>query len=187
MIKKAVAVNPDGKISMVFIGASDELIKDNTSVDDIVLFVDPPEDRSNYWDFGTRSWVNTGPSPTNHHVFNYSTKVWEDSWLIDDYLKQVLTKVKANADKATYGGFIYKGKTIQSDLRSQSVIQSIIVDGTIDWITADNSVLNLSKDEFEELRIQLSVHLQTVRAHYNDLKNNLLTYTLDQLKDLINV
>lgn len=186
MIKKAVAVNSDGKISMVFTGASDELIKDNTSTDDTVLFVEPPEDRSDYWSFVHNSWISTGYQPTDHHMFNYSTKVWEDFWTTNDYLNQVLVKIKVDADNATYGGFSYKGKTIQSDLRSQSVIQSIIVDGTIDWITADNSVLKLSKDEFDELRIQLSVHLQTVRAHYNDLKNNLHNYTVEQLKDLLN-
>ena len=185
MIKAAVSVNPEGKISKVFLGASEELIEANTSVDDVVLFIDPPEDRSDYWDFDSESWIGIGTAPTDHHSFNYSSKVWEDFWALEGYLEQALAKAKLDADKATYSGFSYKGRTIQSDLKSQSAIQSIVVEDTIDWITEDNSTLTLSKEEFDELKLQLSLHLQTVRAHYNELKYSLPTYTLDQLKDFI--
>ena len=176
-------VDADGKL-VTEISGTHEFVYANIQSGQFAILENKPTTLS-YWDFALSNWVALPPKPADNYIFNYSSKVWEDFWALEGYLEQALAKAKLDADKATYSGFSYRGRTIQSDLKSQSVIQSIVVEDTIDWITEDNSTLTLSKEGFDELKLQLSLHLQTVRAHYNELKYSLPTYTLDQLKDFI--
>lgn len=186
MMKSAVAVNNDGMIVKVFSWASEELIADNVTPDDTVLYVDAPTDRSSYWDFSSEAWINLTAKPSFHHNFDYGTKTWNDTWAYDDYLAQALRKAKSDADSVRLGGFLFSGKLIQSDNKSQMSIGSMLVTDSIDWITADNSIITLSAEGFTELKRALSDHIQTTRSTYNELKRALPSYTITQLKEYIN-
>lgn len=186
MTKSAVAVDQYGRITKVFVWASDELIAANTRTDDIVLDVEPPQDRTSYWDFVLETWCAVGIPPSAHYTFDYIEKLWKDTWIYDDYMKAALRKAKIDEVKTSTGGFTFNNKLIQSDNRSQMTISSMIVTDGIEWITADNSLITLTAIEFNEMKKALSTHLQTTRAVYNELKNNLTMYTLEQLKEYIN-
>ncbi len=163
MMKSAVAVDQYGKITKVFVWASDELISANVHADDIVLFVDPPEDRSSYWDFANESWKSIGTAPSPHHTFDYTTKQWIDPRTIDEIKAQRWAEIKSQRDQIEFGGFEFEGNIYDSNQVSQGRIlgaASTGVDQT--WTLADNTKAELSASQLQQLYAALQAHIASV-------------------------
>lgn len=104
-----------------------------------------------------------------------------------NYSKHVIIDLKQYYTSIELGGFLFMGKIIQSDVLSQQRIQSAIVDGSIDWIAADNSILSLSEEQFSELKKALSDHIKSVRSMYNAKKQRILNATSkSEIEEILN-
>lgn len=183
-----VFLESSGKVSSTILGSAEML---NLNTKDDAVYVDLSEDQrvqtSDYWDEKDKKIVSIGNAPSTYQTFNYVNKQWEDNRDLKALQEIFLTKLKVEYQNKELGGFEFMGKVIQSNLISQQRIQSIIVEESIDWITADNSTLTLTSDQFGQMKISLSIHLQKVRADYNKAKENVLNMTLEQLKEIENV
>ena len=160
MMKSAVAVDQYGKITKVFVWASDELISANVHADDIVLFIDPPEDRSSYWDFANESWKSIGTAPSPHHTFDYTTKQWIDTHTIEDIKAQKWTEIKSERDSLEFGGFEFDGSIYDSDQVSQGRIMGAASAGVDQvWTLANNTTVELSASQLQQLYVALQAHI----------------------------
>lgn len=136
---------------------------------------------SDYWD--GNEFVSIGIAPSSHHFFSYKEKKWIDLWDLKRYQSEALSVQKAIYSNREFE-FEFMGKKIQSDLASQQRIQSVVVENSIDWITADNTILTLTRVQFDEMKLALSAHLQKMRNSYNNMKAKILNSSIDELRDL---
>lgn len=96
--------------------------------------------------------------PTQHHVFNYTTKQWEDPRTLSDFKLEKQAHLKKQRDEAEFGPFTYNGMTFDGDLDAQrrlsvlvSAAKSAIAAGytfTKEFTLADNSVVQLTAEDF---------------------------------------
>lgn len=105
-----------------------------------------------------------------HHAYNFLDNSWFDVRDLQRYKKNALQQLKAKAIEKENGGFIFKGMMIESDSLSIQRMSCVIVTDTIEWITALNTTLLLSKDEFASMQLALSNHVRNVRDRYRNAK-----------------
>lgn len=98
------------------------------------------------------------PQPSRSHVFNYTTKQWEDPRTLDDFKAEKYAAIKKSRDATEFSSFIYNGMTFDGDVDAQrrlsgvvSAAKSAIAAGhpfTKDFTLADNSVVQLTAEDF---------------------------------------
>lgn len=111
------------------------------------------------------------PKPSFCHVFNYSSKQWEDPRTLQDFKAEQWTQIKQSRAQAEYAGFAWDGSTFDSDATSQNRItgavtlaQSAIGSGApfeINWILANNAVRTLNAHDMCAVGAALGAHVQT--------------------------
>jgi hypothetical protein len=140
----------------------------------LVLRQEPP--KNSYWDFATESWVGAPPKPSEHHVFNYTTKQWEDPRTLADLKAAQWDMIKRSRSQAEYAGFSWDGSVFDSDAISQQRISGAVTlaqmspDFVIDWTLADNSVRALIRAEMVAVGIALGMHVQMQFAKAQGLR-----------------
>ena len=106
------------------------------------------------------------PKPGSSHVFNYSTKQWEDPRTLADLKAAQWAQVKQARSQAEYAGFTWDGSVFDSDAISQQRISGAVTlaqmspDFVIDWTLADNRVRTLVRAEMVAVGIALGMHVQ---------------------------
>lgn len=124
-----------------------------------VTVLAPPR-TTDYWN-GT-NWVAIGPAPDWYFAFNYDTKSWEDTRDLEEVKREKKEAIKMARNQREFGGFMFRGKKFDSDMTSQGrLIASYILKQTIDWTLADDTVMTLKPEDFEELLGTLAMHVQT--------------------------
>jgi hypothetical protein len=107
------------------------------------------------------------PQPSEHHVFNYATKQWEDPRTLADLKAAQWSLIKSARSQAEYAGFTWDGSTFDSDTLSQNRITGAVTLAqlspgfTINWTLADNSTRTLNQADMIAVGVALGQHVQT--------------------------
>ena len=110
--------------------------------------------------------------PSINHIFNYTTKQWEDPRTLQDYKNQKWEEIKQARSTTEYAGFNWDGSTFDSDAESQTRINGAVTLAliakqaaqpyTVIWTLKDNTLRALSADDMIAVGLALGNHVQTV-------------------------
>ena len=159
---KRVLLNDDASIRSVLEGTQ-ELISLNTPKD--AKFVDDIEyiSSTDYFDSATSTFVSIGESPSQHHTFDYTTKQWIDPRSLDEIKAQKWDEIKYERNLIEFGGFEFDGGIYDSDQVSQSRVMGAAVAGVDQiWTLADNTTIDLSASQLQQLYATLQAHIASV-------------------------
>jgi hypothetical protein len=121
-----------------------------------------------YCDNGASAPIPPQPSP--HHVFNYTTKQWEDPRTLAALKAAQWTAIKQARSAAEYAGFTWDGSTFDSDAISQNRITGAVALAqmsstfSIGWVLADNTVRTLSQSDMLQVGAALGAHVAAIFA-----------------------
>ena len=159
---KRVLLNDDASILSVLEG-NQELIRLNTPKD--AKFADGIEHVSNtdYFDSEANKFVSISEPPSPHHTFDYTTKQWIDPRSLDEIKAQRWDEIKSQRDRLEFGGFEFDGGIYDSDQVSQSRVMGAAVAGVDQvWTLADNTTVELSASQLQQLYAALQAHIASV-------------------------
>lgn len=140
------------------ISAPDDVVEMNTPVD--CLAVEDPPDPNMYYQDG---WVALPTQPSPYHIFDYDLKDWIDPRTLDEIKAQKWAEIKAMRDRLEFGGFKFEGGIYDSDQVSQGRIMVAAVAGVDQtWTLADNSTVDLSASQLQQLYAALQAHIASV-------------------------
>lgn len=162
-MKVRVLLNTDDSIKSILAGAP-SLVDLNTP--DQAYFVDDPDhiiDRTDYFDSNIHAFVSIGDAPTDNHKFDYTTKQWLDTRTLDDLKAQKWSEIKSQRDQLEFGSFNFDGNIYDSDQVSQSRIIGAAIAGVDQvWTLADNTTVELSASQLQQLYATLQAHIASV-------------------------
>lgn len=159
MIQYLIA--PNGQFIQKLEGTAQEILSMIPEGHDTTIL--PPPRTTDYWN-GT-TWVHIGPQPAWYMQFNYDTKQWEDSRNIEEVRRQKWEEVKLARNQFEFGGFIHEGMHFDSDQISQGRILAAVLFGeSAEWTLADDTVVELNKEQITALGQALQQHVQTAHA-----------------------
>ena len=105
------------------------------------------------------------PQPSEHHVFDWVTKQWEDPRTLQDFKEAQWTLIKQARSNAEYAGFTWDGSTFDSDAISQQRITGAVAlaqmsnEFTIGWVLANNQVRTLNSLDMMQVGAALGQHV----------------------------
>lgn len=117
--------------------------------------------------------------PNSYSLFNWTTKQWEDPRTLADIKAQQWKTIKQARTAAEYAGFTWDSSTFDSDALSQQRITGAVtlaqmsVDFTINWTLADNTVRTLNQMEMISVGAALGIHVATIFAHGQALREQI--------------
>ena len=159
-----VLIEDSGKILGSITGPM-ELVELNTPPN--VQYIDIEGDvnisEGAYWDFEQKAFVDIGFHSNQAYVFDCVTKQWIDPRTLDEIKAQKWTEIKSQRDRLEFGGFAFEGNIYDSNQVSQGRIMgaaSAGVDQT--WTLADNTTVELSASQLQQLYAALQVHIASV-------------------------
>ena len=159
---KRVFLNDDSSILSVLEG-NQELVSLNTPSD--AKFVDDVDYvlSTDYFDAEFKKFVSIGAPPTHNHIFDYHAKQWIDPRSLDDIKAQKWAEIKSERDSLEFGGFEFDGGIYDSDQVSQSRVMGAAVAGVDQvWTLADNTTVELSASQLQQLYAALQAHIASV-------------------------
>lgn len=122
-----------------------------------------------YFDGSAVTPIPAKPSP--YHVFNYTTKQWEDPRTLADLKAAQWNLIKQARSQAEYAGFAWDGSTFDSDALSQNRITGAVTLAmlsptfTINWILADNTTRLLDQAGMAQVGAALGAHVAAQFEH----------------------
>lgn len=129
---------------------------------DCIAVDDPPNEDMYYTE---RGWVCIPPSPGGGFIFDYTTKQWIDPRTLDEIKTQKWAEIKAERDQLEFGGFEFDSNIYDSDQVSQGRIMGAAVAGVDQvWTLADNTTVELSASQLQQLYQALQLHIAEVHA-----------------------
>lgn len=153
-----VIVSKSGEI-IKSINAPDDVIALNTP-DGCIALPDPPR-MSMY--YSNDVWLDLPGSPSPHHVFDYEIKDWIDPRTLGEIKTQKWVEIKALRDQIEFGGFEFEGNLYDSDPVSQGRVMSAAIAGVDQvWTLADNSTVELTATQLQQLYVALQTHIADV-------------------------
>lgn len=140
------------------ISSNDETVELNTPKGGLAV-EDPPEPNMYYQD----GWVAMPTQPSPYHIFNYDLKDWIDPRSLDEIKAQKWAKIKSQRDQLEFGGFEFEDGIYDSDQVSQGRIMGAAAAGLDQvWTLADNSTVELTAMQLQQLYAALQVHIASV-------------------------
>lgn len=129
---------------------------------DLIAHNEEPVTPDDYW--GDDGWKTPPTKPEGFWgVFDYEIKQWVDPRSLDDIKAQKWTEIKSERDRLEFGGFEYKGNIYDSDQVSQGRIMGAAAAGLDQtWTLADNTTVELSASQLQQLYAALQVHIASV-------------------------
>ena len=107
--------------------------------------------------------VQIGSQPSLNHSYNYMTHQWEDSRSLDEVKDQKWYVIKTDRDYLEFGGFVFEDNTYDSDQVSQGRIMGATIAGVDQvWTLADNTTVELSALQLQQLYAALQAHIASV-------------------------
>ena len=155
-------LNLNGSIICKVSGSS-EMVGLNTPLNTVYIDDIEPSLPTDYWDFNLQQFISIGEPPSPHFIFDYGIKQWIDPRSIDDIKAQKWTEIKSQRDQLEFGGFVFEGNVYDSDQVSQGRIIGAASAG-IDqrWTLADNTTVELSASQLQQLYAALQAHIASV-------------------------
>jgi len=96
-------------------------------------------------------------SPSDEHVFDWSSKQWIDPRGIDDFKAEKWKQVKALRDAREFGSFAWNGYIFDADVESQRRLNLAVISAqyalmssqpwSVDWTLADNTVITMTASD----------------------------------------
>ena len=159
---KRVFLNDDSSIRCVLLG-NKELIELNTTLTDNFVDDVDPSSSTDYFHNESGVFTSIGNPPSSNHVFNYTLKDWLDPRVLSEIKEQHWQEIKKQRDQLEFGGFVFEGNVYDSDQVSQGRIIGAASAG-IDqrWTLADNTTVELSASQLQQLYAALQVHIAGV-------------------------
>lgn len=118
--------------------------------------------------------VNIPECPTQHHIFDYTTKQWIDLRTLDDHKSAKWKEIKRQRDVAEFATFTYNNMEFDGDLDAQrrltayiSVSKSSIAAGQpfeAEFTLANNTNVTLTAQDFVGIEL---AKVQAVAATFN--------------------
>lgn len=161
-----VFLNPLGRVLRTISGDTDNLDINTLGSD---IYVDLSEISfdvyQHYYDFAAEAFVSIGEQPSIHHAFDYSIKQWVDPRSLDEIKAQKWAEIKSQRDQLEFGGFEFEGNIYDSDQVSQGRIMGAAI-ARVDqvWTLADNTTVELSASQLQQLYAALQLHIAEVHA-----------------------
>ena len=161
-----VLIEDSGKILGSITGPM-ELVELNTPPN--IQYIDVDEDVNTfdgvYWAFEQKVFVDIGFHSNQAYVFDYVTKQWIDPRTLDEIKAQKWNKIKSQRDQLEFGGFEFEGNIYDSDQVSQGRIMGAASAGVDQvWTLADNTTVNLTALQLQQLYAALQSHVASVHA-----------------------
>ena len=150
-------ISKNGEI-LQMIYANEETVVLNTPKDGVAVD-DPPSSNMFYQD----GWVEMPAQPSPYFIFDYEIKQWVDPRSLDEIKAQKWTEIKSERDQLEFGGFEFDGGIYDSDQVSQSRVMGAAVAGVDQiWTLADNTTIDLSASQLQQLYAALQTHIASV-------------------------
>ena len=122
-----------------------------------------PTSNSDYWEFNLHQFISIGEPPSPHSIFDYGIKQWIDTRSIDDLKAQKWSEIKSQRDQLEFGGFNFDGNIYDSDQVSQGRVMGAASAGIAQtWTLADNTTVELSVSQLQQLYATLQAHIASV-------------------------
>lgn len=155
MSKHLVKILDNGKVDCVYSSPTPA-----SGYDDWIK-TDIQPNLSDYWN--GNAFVSIGEPPSMHHIFDYAFKQWVDPRTLDEIKAQKWVEIKSQRDQLEFGGFEFDGNIYDSDQVSQGRIIGAAGAG-IDqvWTLADNTTVELSASQLQQLYAALQAHIASV-------------------------
>lgn len=150
-------LNSDMAIMSILNGSQD-MVDQNTPEN--VDYIDSDAEAAifDYWDGG--KFVPIGDPPTERSTFDYSTRSWVDLSTLDEIKAQKWVEIKSQRDQLEFGGFEFEGNIYDSDQVSQGrIMGAAIADVDQVWTLADNTTVELSASQLQQLYAVLQAHI----------------------------
>ena len=155
MSKIQVKILDDGKVDCVYSSPTP-----SSGYDDWIK-TDIQPNLSDYWN--GNAFVSIGEPPSPHHTFDYTTKQWVDPRSLDEIKSQKWAEIKSQRDQLEFGGFEFDGGIYDSDQTSQGRIMGAAIAGVDQvWTLADNTTVELSAAQLQQLYAALQAHIAGV-------------------------
>ena len=108
-------------------------------------------------------WRRLPDRPSIAHEYDYEIKQWIDPRTLDEIKAQKWSEVKQQRNQLEFGGFEYKGNVYDSDQGSQGRIMGAAIAGVDQvWTLADNTTVELSAMQLQQLYAALQAHIASV-------------------------
>ena len=155
-------LSQDGEILRA-IGGNREQFQVNTKDGEIFIDMCEAVVSSSYYSFTEKRFIALSDAPSPQHVFDYEIKQWIDPRSLDDLKAQKWTEIKSERDSLEFGGFEFDGGIYDSDQVSQSRVMGAAVAGVDQvWTLADNTTVELSASQLQQLYAALQAHIASV-------------------------
>lgn len=128
-------------------------------------------------------WVAILPQPSEHHVFNWSTKHWEDPRTLQDFKDAKWDSIKKSREASINAPLVTPYGTFDSDPKSrQNITDAILLlksledlgsPGTIDFTLADDTARTLNTGEMVMVGLLLGQKIQAAHAQARALRGAL--------------
>ena len=116
-----------------------------------------------YYDESQKLFVSVGDAPESYMVFDYTIKQWVDPRSLDDIKAQKWAEIKSQRDQLEFGGYEFEGGVYDSDQVSQGRIMGATIAGVDQvWTLADNTTVELSALQLQQLYAALQAHIASV-------------------------
>lgn len=129
-------------------------------------------DINSYWD--GENFIPIPNKPNEFSEFNYETKQWEDFRTLDMFKKSKWEELKNQRQELEDAGFEYKDCIFDSDLNSQTrILNAISLGIPVSWTLKNNSTIDLSVEDLNNLKIVLSTHITSIHERSRTAREKL--------------
>lgn len=146
-----------GKLLFIIQGDNDSV---ELNTPEGAIAVEEPTHPNMYYKGG---WIVMPVAPSSNHIFDYTTEQWVDPRTLDEIKAQKWVEIKAMRDQLEFGGFEFEGGIYDSDQVSQGRIMGAAIAGVDQvWTLADNTTVELSASQLQQLYAALQAHIASV-------------------------
>lgn len=182
-----IAVNQYGQFLCKWqVSTQDEIdIIKASNPDDYFVF-DDFYSNTDYWDFHNHRWVSIGEAPSSFHIFNYESKIWQDTRSIEEIKNHKWQEIKSQRELLEFGGIFFDGHNYDCDLISQQRISIAIYLGEdVQWKTKDNQLVNLTHQQLKSLYQAIAQHITYIHSHAENIRQKIEnTTSIDDIHDI---
>ena len=108
-------------------------------------------------------WHRLPDRPSDTHDYDYVNHLWVDKRTLEQTKEIKWESIKLERNKLEFGGFEFEGNTYDSDQVSQGRIMGAAIAGVgQDWTLADNTTVELSASQLQQLYAALQAHIASV-------------------------
>lgn len=145
-----------GKLLFIIQGDNDSV---ELNTPEGAIAVEEPARPNMYYKEG---WIDMPVAPSDNHIFDYTVKQWVDPRTLDEIKAQKWDEIKSQRDRLEFGGFEFEGNIYDSDQVSQGRIMGASIAGVDQvWTLADNSTVELTAVQLQQLYAALQTHIAT--------------------------